>query len=187
MERDPDVLVIGEDVGVDGGVFRVTEDLHRSFGGTRVIDSPLAEAGIIGASVGMAIYGLKPVCEIQFSGFALPVLPPDREPRRALPQAHPGTLPLPDGGAHAVRRRRARARAPLGERGAVLRAHPRAQDGDPSGPATPARCWPRHPRSRSGGLLRGQGALPRGQGGGAGRDRDHADRPGPWIAREART
>ena len=70
MERDPDVLVIGEDVGVDGGVFRVTEDLHRKFGGTRVIDSPLAEAGIIGASVGMALYGLKPVCEIQFSGFA---------------------------------------------------------------------------------------------------------------------
>ena len=70
MERDPDVLVIGEDVGIDGGVFRVTEDLHRAFGGTRVIDSPLAEAGIIGASVGMSLYGLKPVCEIQFSGFA---------------------------------------------------------------------------------------------------------------------
>jgi pyruvate dehydrogenase E1 component beta subunit len=70
MERDPDVLVIGEDVGVDGGVFRVTEDLHRRFGGRRVIDSPLAEAAIIGASVGMALYGLRPVCEIQFSGFA---------------------------------------------------------------------------------------------------------------------
>ena len=70
MERDPDVLVIGEDVGVDGGVFRVTEDLHRKFGGRRVIDSPLAEAAIIGASVGMALYGLKPVCEVQFSGFA---------------------------------------------------------------------------------------------------------------------
>src|SRR6266498_4682039 len=70
MERDPDVLVIGEDVGVDGGVFRVTEDLHRKFGNNRVMDSPLAEAGIIGASVGMALYGLKPVCEVQFSGFA---------------------------------------------------------------------------------------------------------------------
>jgi pyruvate dehydrogenase E1 component beta subunit len=70
MDRDPDVLIIGEDVGVDGGVFRVTEDLHRKFGGNRVIDSPLAEAAIIGASVGMALYGLKPVCEIQFSGFA---------------------------------------------------------------------------------------------------------------------
>src|SRR5436305_14300539 len=70
MERDPDVLVIGEDVGVDGGVFRVTEDLHRAYGSKRVIDSPLAEAGIIGASIGMALYGLKPICEIQFSGFA---------------------------------------------------------------------------------------------------------------------
>jgi pyruvate dehydrogenase E1 component beta subunit len=70
MERDEDVLVIGEDVGVDGGVFRVTEDLHRKFGSKRVIDSPLAEAAIIGTSVGMALYGLKPVCEIQFSGFA---------------------------------------------------------------------------------------------------------------------
>jgi pyruvate dehydrogenase E1 component subunit beta len=70
MERDSDVLVIGEDVGVDGGVFRVTEDLHRTFGSKRVIDSPLAEAAIIGTSIGMALYGLKPVCEIQFSGFA---------------------------------------------------------------------------------------------------------------------
>jgi pyruvate dehydrogenase E1 component beta subunit len=70
MERDPDVLVVGEDVGVDGGVFRVTEDLQRAFGSRRVIDSPLAEAAIVGTSVGMALYGLKPVCEIQFSGFA---------------------------------------------------------------------------------------------------------------------
>jgi pyruvate dehydrogenase E1 component beta subunit len=70
MERDADVLVIGEDVGVDGGVFRVTEDLHRTFGSKRVIDSPLAEAAIIGTSIGMALYGLRPVCEIQFSGFA---------------------------------------------------------------------------------------------------------------------
>jgi pyruvate dehydrogenase E1 component beta subunit len=70
MERDEDVLVMGEDVGVDGGVFRVTEDLHRKVGSKRVIDSPLAEAAIIGAGVGMALYGLKPVCEIQFSGFA---------------------------------------------------------------------------------------------------------------------
>ena len=70
MERDEDVLVIGEDVGVDGGVFRVTDDLQRKFGSQRVIDSPLAEAAIIGTAVGMALYGLKPVCEIQFSGFA---------------------------------------------------------------------------------------------------------------------
>jgi pyruvate dehydrogenase E1 component subunit beta len=70
MERDGDVLILGEDVGVDGGVFRVTDDLQRAFGSQRVIDSPLAEAAIIGTAVGMALYGLKPVCEIQFSGFA---------------------------------------------------------------------------------------------------------------------
>src|SRR5207248_8477568 len=70
MERGEDVLVVGEDVGVDGGVFRVTEDLQRTIGSQRVIDSPLAEAAIIGTAVGMALYGLKPVCEIQFSGFA---------------------------------------------------------------------------------------------------------------------
>ncbi|MBI3630473.1 MAG: alpha-ketoacid dehydrogenase subunit beta [Candidatus Rokubacteria bacterium] len=70
MERDADVLVMGEDVGIDGGVFRVTEDLHRRFGARRVIDCPLAEASIVGTAVGMALYGLKPVCEIQFSGFA---------------------------------------------------------------------------------------------------------------------
>src|SRR5258705_4992683 len=70
MERDGDVLVLGEDVGVDGGVFRVTDDLQRKYGSQRVIDSPLAEAAIIGTAVGMALYGLKPVCEIQFSGFA---------------------------------------------------------------------------------------------------------------------
>ena len=70
MERDEDVLVMGEDVGVDGGVFRVTDDLQRQFGSRRVIDSPLAEAAIVGTAVGMALYGLRPVCEIQFSGFA---------------------------------------------------------------------------------------------------------------------
>jgi pyruvate dehydrogenase E1 component beta subunit len=70
MERDRDVLILGEDVGVDGGVFRVTDDLQRKVGSQRVIDSPLAEAAIIGTAVGMALYGLKPVCEIQFSGFA---------------------------------------------------------------------------------------------------------------------
>src|SRR5262249_57333998 len=70
MERDEDIVIIGEDVGVDGGVFRVTEDLHRKFGSKRVIDSPLAEAAIIGTGVGMALYGLKPVCAIHFSGFA---------------------------------------------------------------------------------------------------------------------
>ena len=70
MERDDDVLVLGEDVGVDGGVFRVTEGLRDKYGAERVMDTPLAESSIIGTAVGMAVYGLKPVCEIQFSGFS---------------------------------------------------------------------------------------------------------------------
>lgn len=70
MQKDPAVLVMGEDVGVDGGVFRVTEGLLDKFGSERVIDTPLAESGIAGTAIGMAISGLKPVAEIQFEGFS---------------------------------------------------------------------------------------------------------------------
>jgi pyruvate dehydrogenase E1 component beta subunit len=70
MARDDSVIVLGEDVGVDGGVFRVTDGLLQKFGESRVVDTPLAESGIIGMSIGMALYGLKPVCEMQFSGFS---------------------------------------------------------------------------------------------------------------------
>ena len=69
MEKDDRVIVLGEDVGRDGGVFRVTEGLIDKFGDKRSLDTPLAESGIIGMSIGMAVYGLRPVCEIQFSGF----------------------------------------------------------------------------------------------------------------------
>jgi len=72
MERDDDVIVMGEDVGKNGGVFRATEGLYDEFGGDRVIDTPLAESGIVGTAVGMAAYGLRPVPEIQFSGFMYP-------------------------------------------------------------------------------------------------------------------
>jgi pyruvate dehydrogenase E1 component beta subunit len=72
MAEDDDVLVMGEDVGKNGGVFRATEGLYEEFGDERVIDTPLAESGIIGTAVGMAAYGLKPVPEIQFSGFMYP-------------------------------------------------------------------------------------------------------------------
>jgi len=70
MERDDSVIILGEDVGVDGGVFRVTDALIDRFGEERVLDTPLAEAAIVGMSIGMAACGLKPVCEIQFSGFS---------------------------------------------------------------------------------------------------------------------
>lgn len=70
MEKDDSVIVLGEDVGVDGGVFRVTDGLLKTFGEERILDTPLAESGIVGMAIGMAVYGLKPVCEIQFSGFS---------------------------------------------------------------------------------------------------------------------
>ena len=70
MTRDDSVIVLGEDVGVDGGVFRATDGLINQFGEERVLDTPLAESGIAGMSIGMALYGLRPVCEIQFSGFS---------------------------------------------------------------------------------------------------------------------
>ena len=70
MEKDDSVIVLGEDVGVDGGVFRVTEGLIDAFGERRVVDTPLAESAIAGMSIGMAVYGLRPVCEMQFDGFS---------------------------------------------------------------------------------------------------------------------
>jgi pyruvate dehydrogenase E1 component beta subunit len=72
MDRDDDVLVMGEDVGENGGVFRATQGLIDEFGEDRVIDTPLAESGIVGTAVGMAAYGLRPVPEIQFMGFIYP-------------------------------------------------------------------------------------------------------------------
>jgi 2-oxoisovalerate dehydrogenase E1 component beta subunit len=72
MKRDDRIIVLGEDVGVNGGVFRATEGLIQEFGPNRVLDTPLAESGIIGVSIGMALYGLKPVPEIQFLDFIYP-------------------------------------------------------------------------------------------------------------------
>jgi len=72
MQRDPKVVIMGEDVGRDGGVFRVTDGLIERFGPERVIDTPLAESGIVGMAIGMAIAGYRPVAEIQFAGFAYP-------------------------------------------------------------------------------------------------------------------
>ncbi|MCD4853028.1 alpha-ketoacid dehydrogenase subunit beta [Arthrobacter sp. AK01] len=72
LENDPKVVLMGEDIGALGGVFRVTDGLQKDFGKHRVIDSPLAESGIIGTAVGLAYRGYRPVCEIQFDGFIYP-------------------------------------------------------------------------------------------------------------------
>jgi 2-oxoisovalerate dehydrogenase E1 component beta subunit len=72
MENDPKVVIMGEDVGKLGGVFRVTDGLQKDFGEDRVIDTPLAESGIVGTAIGLALRGYRPVCEIQFDGFVFP-------------------------------------------------------------------------------------------------------------------
>ncbi len=72
LERDQKVLIMGEDVGKLGGVFRVTDGLQKDFGESRVIDTPLAESGIVGTAIGLALRGYRPVCEIQFDGFVFP-------------------------------------------------------------------------------------------------------------------
>src|SRR5574340_711228 len=74
MQRDKNIVLLGEDVGKDGGVFRVSEGLLDLFGHKRVMDTPLAESGITGAAIGMALYGLRPVAEIQFMGFIYPAI-----------------------------------------------------------------------------------------------------------------
>ena len=72
MRKNPDVLILGEDVGRNGGVFRATDGLQAEFGEDRVMDTPLSESGIIGAAIGMALYGMRPVPEIQFLDFIYP-------------------------------------------------------------------------------------------------------------------
>ncbi len=74
MEEDDKVLLIGEDIGRLGGVFRVTDGLQKDFGEQRVVDSPLGEAGIVGSAIGLAMAGYRPVCEIQFDGFVFPAM-----------------------------------------------------------------------------------------------------------------
>ena len=72
MRRNPDVIVLGEDVARLGGVFRVTDGLLEEFGADRVLDTPLSESGIIGSAIGMCLYGLRPIAEIQFADFVYP-------------------------------------------------------------------------------------------------------------------
>src|SRR6201995_2631983 len=72
LEDDPKVMIMGEDVGKLGGVFRITDGLQKDFGESRVMDTPLAESGIVGTAIGLALRGYRPVCEIQFDGFVYP-------------------------------------------------------------------------------------------------------------------
>ena len=115
MERDPKVLVMGEDVGRLGGVFRVTDGLQKDFGEQRVLDTPLAESGIIGTAVGLAIRGFRPVCEIQFDGFVFPGFDQIVSQLAKLHYRSQGPHAGAGRRAHPVRRRDRRGRAPQRE------------------------------------------------------------------------
>jgi len=95
MARDKSIVCLGEDVGVDGGVFRVTDGLIKDFGAERLIDTPLAEAGIVGCAIGMAINGLKPIPEIQFSGFSYQAFHHIAQHMGEMRQRSNGTFTLP--------------------------------------------------------------------------------------------
>ncbi|MDH2429431.1 alpha-ketoacid dehydrogenase subunit beta [Sphaerisporangium sp. TRM90804] len=95
MEDDPKVLIMGEDVGKLGGVFRVTDGLYKDFGDSRVIDTPLAESGIIGTAIGLALRGYRPVCEIQFDGFVFPAADQIITQLAKMPLRSLGKLRLP--------------------------------------------------------------------------------------------
>ena len=134
MQRDDRVIVLGEDVGRDGGVFRVTEGLLDKYGEARVIDTPLAESAILGASIGMALAGLRPIAEMQFCGFSylmLPQLEGHASRFRARSQGQltcPLVVRVPYGGGVRALEPHSAARAPL-------YAHlPGGKVGVPSGP-----------------------------------------------------
>lgn len=95
LAENPKVLLIGEDIGTLGGVFRVTEGLKDQFGGDRVIDSPLAESGIVGSAIGLAMRGYRPVCEIQFDGFIYPAFDQITSQLAKITNRHEGNMSFP--------------------------------------------------------------------------------------------
>lgn len=95
MEDDPRVLMMGEDIGPLGGVFRITEHLHRDFGPQRVLDTPLAESGIVGTAIGLAMAGFRPVVEIQFDGFVFPAFDQITTQLAKMTNRHEGAVSMP--------------------------------------------------------------------------------------------
>ncbi|MCS3844339.1 alpha-ketoacid dehydrogenase subunit beta [Microbacterium sp. AK031] len=95
MEDDPRVLMMGEDIGKLGGVFRITEHLQRDFGEKRVLDTPLAESGIVGTAIGLAMGGFRPVCEIQFDGFVFPAFDQITTQLAKITNRHEGAVSMP--------------------------------------------------------------------------------------------
>ena len=126
MRRDPSVIVLGEDVGKKGGVFLATDGLYDEFGDDRVIDTPLTESMIVGASIGAAVNGLRPVAEIQFADFIFPAFNQIVSEAARMRYRSNNALRLPDDDPRPVRRRRPRRAVPLAVGRGVLRPRPRA-------------------------------------------------------------
>jgi pyruvate dehydrogenase E1 component beta subunit len=95
LADDPKVMLMGEDIGPLGGVFRITEGLQAEFGAQRVIDTPLAESGIVGTAIGLAMRGYRPVCEIQFDGFVFPAFDQITTQLAKLTARHEGAIRMP--------------------------------------------------------------------------------------------
>ena len=125
MEANSKVIMLGEDVGKLGGVFRITDGLQKDFGEQRVLDTPLAESGIVGTAIGLAIRGFRPVCEIQFDGFVFPAFDQIVSQLAKLHYRSQGKIRVPVVVRDSVRRRHRRGRAPLRVAGVVLRTHRR--------------------------------------------------------------
>ena len=139
MARNPSVVVMGEDVGYFGGVFRVTDGLQRKYGEHRVLDSPIAEGGIVATAIGMAVNGLRPVVEIQFADYIYPAVDQIASELARIRYRTAGRLHLADGDPRALRRRHPRRPDPFAESRGHLHAHLRREDGD----AVESRTTPR--------------------------------------------
>ena len=161
LARDDDVMVMGEDVGRAGGVFRATAGLRDRFGENRCVDTPLAEAGILGSAIGLCMAGWRPVCEMQYDAFSYPCLDQliNHVGRyRWRTRRRDG---VPARRAHAVRRRRPRARAARRLAGGVLRAHARREGRDPvDAGRREGAARGGDPRPRSGRRARAEARLP---------------------------
>ena len=131
MRRDPSVIVLGEDVGRKGGVFLATDGLWAEFGDDRVIDTPLTESMIVGASIGAALNGLRPIAEIQFADFIFPAFNQIVSEAARMRYRSLRAVLGADGDPRPVRRRRPRRAVPLAVRGGVLHPRPGPQGGDP--------------------------------------------------------
>ena len=162
MEDDPNVVVFGEDVGVNGGVFRATVGLQQRFGPERVFDTPLAELLISGLCVGMAAQGLRPVGEIQFMGFIYPCIDQLVNHASRLRNRTQGRLSLSDGFTDAAWGRHSRSRTSLRECRGHARPYSRSARGHSIFARTRLRPAARHhPRPRSGGVPGADAHLPR--------------------------